>query len=57
VKIAVRPEFFERYDYAAIPIANITRYTHGTDEDRYVVTFTRHRDFSRMYVGHARSEP
>ena len=29
------------------PVANITRYTYGTDEDRYVVTFTRHRDLSR----------
>src|SRR5713226_1755040 len=29
------------------PVANITRYTYGTDEDRYAVTFTRHRDLSR----------
>src|SRR3989441_12755548 len=29
------------------PVAHITRYTYGTDEDRYVVTFTRHRDLSR----------
>jgi hypothetical protein len=29
------------------PVANITRYTYGADDDRYVVTFTRHRDLSR----------
>jgi hypothetical protein len=29
------------------PVANITRYTYGTDDERYVVTFTRHRDLSR----------
>ncbi|MDQ5871331.1 MAG: hydroxyneurosporene dehydrogenase [Acidobacteriota bacterium] len=29
------------------PVANVTRYTYGTDEERYVVTFTRHRDLSR----------
>ena len=29
------------------PVANITRYTYRTDEERYVVTFTRHRDLSR----------
>ena len=29
------------------PVANITRYTYGTDEERFVVTFTRHRDLSR----------
>jgi hypothetical protein len=29
------------------PVANITRYTYSTDEDRYVVTFTRHRDLAR----------
>jgi hypothetical protein len=29
------------------PVANITRYTYSTDEERYVVTFTRHRDLSR----------
>jgi CrtC N-terminal lipocalin domain len=29
------------------PVANITRYTYGNDEHRYVVTFTRHRDLSR----------
>jgi hypothetical protein len=29
------------------PVASITRYTYGTDEERYVVTFTRHRDLSR----------
>lgn len=29
------------------PVANITRYTYGTDEERYVVTFTRHRDLAR----------
>jgi len=29
------------------PVANITRYTYGTDKERYVVTFTRHRDLSR----------
>jgi hypothetical protein len=29
------------------PVANITRYTYGTDAERYVVTFTRHRDLSR----------
>jgi hypothetical protein len=29
------------------PVANITRYTYGTDKERYVVTFNRHRDLSR----------
>jgi hypothetical protein len=29
------------------PVANITRYTYGTDDERYVVTFTRHRDLAR----------
>ena len=29
------------------PVANITRYTYGTNHERYVVTFTRHRDLSR----------
>jgi hypothetical protein len=29
------------------PVANITRYTYGSDDERYVVTFTRHRDLSR----------
>jgi hypothetical protein len=29
------------------PVANITRYTYGTDEERYVVTFTRFKDLSR----------
>jgi hypothetical protein len=29
------------------PVANIARYTYGTDDERYVVTFTRHRDLSR----------
>jgi hypothetical protein len=29
------------------PVANITRYTYRTDEDRYVVTFTRYRDLLR----------
>ena len=29
------------------PVANITRYTYGTDDERYVVTFSRHRDLSR----------
>ena len=29
------------------PVANITRYTYGTDDERYVVTFTRHRDLVR----------
>jgi hypothetical protein len=29
------------------PVANITRYTYDMGEDRYVVTFTRHRDLSR----------
>jgi hypothetical protein len=29
------------------PVANITRYTYRTDDERYVVTFTRHRDLSR----------
>jgi hypothetical protein len=32
------------------PVANITRYTYGTDEERYVVTFTRHRDLARNRV-------
>ena len=29
------------------PVANVTRYTYGTDDERYVVTFTRHRDLTR----------
>ena len=29
------------------PVANVTRYTYGTDDERYVVTFTRHRDLAR----------
>jgi hypothetical protein len=29
------------------PVANITRYTYRVDGERYVVTFTRHRDLSR----------
>jgi hypothetical protein len=29
------------------PVANITRYTYGTGAERYVVTFTRHRDLAR----------
>jgi hypothetical protein len=29
------------------PVANITRYTYAVDEERYVVTFSRHRDLSR----------
>ncbi len=29
------------------PVASITRYTYGTDDERYVVTFTRHRDLLR----------
>ena len=29
------------------PVANVTRYTYGTDGERYVVTFTRHRDLAR----------
>ncbi|MEA2623739.1 MAG: hypothetical protein QOH61_2649 [Chloroflexota bacterium] len=29
------------------PVANVTRYTYGGDDDRYVVTFTRFRDLSR----------
>lgn len=29
------------------PVANITRYTYSTDDEHYVVTFTRHRDLSR----------
>src|SRR6266849_312024 len=29
------------------PVANVTRYTYGTAAERYVVTFTRHRDLSR----------
>jgi CrtC N-terminal lipocalin domain len=29
------------------PVANVTRYTYGTDAERYVVTFTRHSDLSR----------
>jgi len=35
------------------PVANITRYTYGADDERYVVTFTRHRDLlrSRMIEG------
>jgi hypothetical protein len=30
------------------PVANITRYTYDTDDDRYVVTFTRHHDLARV---------
>jgi hypothetical protein len=29
------------------PVANVTRYTYGTDDERYVVTFSRHRDLAR----------
>jgi hypothetical protein len=29
------------------PVANVTRYTYGDDDERYVVTFTRHRDLTR----------
>jgi hypothetical protein len=29
------------------PVANITRYTYAMGEERYVVTFTRHRDLAR----------
>src|SRR5712691_3852803 len=29
------------------PVANVTRYTYGTGEERYVVTFTRHQDLTR----------
>jgi hypothetical protein len=29
------------------PVANVTRYTYGTPDERYVVTFTRRRDLSR----------
>ena len=29
------------------PVANTTRYTYGTDDERYVVTFTRHRALAR----------
>ena len=29
------------------PVANITRYTYGTDDERYVATFTRHSDLTR----------
>jgi hypothetical protein len=29
------------------PVANITRYTYGIEDEHYVVTFTRHRDLSR----------
>ena len=29
------------------PVANITRYTYGTDDESYVVTFTRHKDLTR----------
>jgi hypothetical protein len=29
------------------PVANVTRYTYGTETERYVVTFSRHRDLSR----------
>jgi hypothetical protein len=29
------------------PVANVTRYTYVTGDERYVVTFTRHRDLSR----------
>ncbi|MDQ1423309.1 MAG: hypothetical protein QOD72_807, partial [Acidimicrobiaceae bacterium] len=29
------------------PVANITRYTYGTTDERYVVTFTRHKDLAR----------
>ena len=31
----------------AKPVANVTRYTYGTDDERYVVTFTRYRDLAR----------
>jgi hypothetical protein len=29
------------------PVSNVTRYTYETDDDRYVVTFTRYRDLAR----------
>ncbi len=29
------------------PVANVTRYTYGTNDESYVVTFTRHRDLAR----------
>jgi hypothetical protein len=29
------------------PVANVTRYIYGVEDERYVVTFTRHRDLSR----------
>ena len=42
-------EAFGRFTDAVTgkPVANVTRYTYGTDDDRYVVTFTRHRDLAR----------
>jgi hypothetical protein len=30
------------------PVANVTRYTYDADGERYVVTFTRHRDLARV---------
>jgi hypothetical protein len=30
------------------PVENVTRYTYETDDERYVVTFTRHRDLARV---------
>jgi hypothetical protein len=30
------------------PVANVTRYTYGTGDERYVVTFTRHRDLAQV---------
>ena len=30
------------------PVANITRYSYDADDERYVVTFTRHRDLARV---------
>jgi hypothetical protein len=30
------------------PVENVTRYTYDAGEDRYVVTFTRHRDLARV---------
>jgi hypothetical protein len=30
------------------PVANVTRYTYHADDERYVVTFTRHRDLAHV---------
>jgi hypothetical protein len=30
------------------PVANVTRYIYGTKDERYVVTFTRHKDLARL---------